>query len=184
MEPADYKNSNCVWPAAWNFTHTGQIRVREQIRVTLKTPIVSEWFIYITWYMICARCKHGSFIWSCHTQVYVGSVGLRRALNDAITSTGKSNVIIYPPNWQTRHSFSLSHFPDNFSHCYYLHTHVHKGAGLARYPCARRTIAEAKQHWLVTGWVTNNLLSRARPCFGRHVKPLVSHRKPHRVASL
>jgi hypothetical protein len=39
--------------------------------------------------------------------------------------------------------------------------------------CARRTIAEAKQHWPVIGWVTKNLLSRAPPCFGRHVKPLV-----------
>jgi hypothetical protein len=26
---------------------------------------------------------------------------------------------------------------------------------------------------LVIGWVTKNLLSRAPPCFGRHVKPLV-----------
>jgi hypothetical protein len=34
-------------------------------------------------------------------------------------------------------------------------------------------IAEAKQHWSVVGWVTKNLLSRASPCFGRHVKPLV-----------
>jgi hypothetical protein len=25
----------------------------------------------------------------------------------------------------------------------------------------------------VIGWVTKNLLSRAPPCFGRHVKPLV-----------
>ncbi|CAG9786378.1 unnamed protein product [Diatraea saccharalis] len=25
----------------------------------------------------------------------------------------------------------------------------------------------------VTGWVTKKLLSRATPCFGRHVKPLV-----------
>jgi hypothetical protein len=34
------------------------------------------------------------------------------------------------------------------------------------------TIVEAKQHWSVR-WVTKNLLSRAAPCFGRHVKPLV-----------
>jgi hypothetical protein len=27
--------------------------------------------------------------------------------------------------------------------------------------------------WPVLGWVTRNLLSRAPPCFGRHVKPLV-----------
>jgi hypothetical protein len=37
----------------------------------------------------------------------------------------------------------------------------------------RRAITEFKQHWSVIGWVTKNLLSRASPCFGRHVKPLV-----------
>jgi hypothetical protein len=36
-----------------------------------------------------------------------------------------------------------------------------------------RAIAEVKQRWSVIGWVTKNLLSRAPPCFGRHVKPLV-----------
>jgi hypothetical protein len=35
----------------------------------------------------------------------------------------------------------------------------------------RRTIAEVKQCWSVIGWVTKNLLSRAPPCFRRHVKP-------------
>jgi hypothetical protein len=35
------------------------------------------------------------------------------------------------------------------------------------------TIAERKQHCSVIGWVTKNLLSRAPPCFRRHVKPLV-----------
>jgi hypothetical protein len=39
----------------------------------------------------------------------------------------------------------------------------------------RRVIAEVKQHWLVIAWGINNLLSRAPPCFGRHVKPLVLH---------
>jgi hypothetical protein len=39
----------------------------------------------------------------------------------------------------------------------------------------RRAIAEAKHRsqWPVLGWVTKNLLSRAPPCFGRHVKTLV-----------
>jgi hypothetical protein len=37
----------------------------------------------------------------------------------------------------------------------------------------RRAIAEVKQRWSVIGWVTKNLLSRAPPCFGRLVKPLV-----------
>jgi hypothetical protein len=37
----------------------------------------------------------------------------------------------------------------------------------------RRAIAEVKQRWSVIGWVTKNLLLRAPPCFGRHVKPLV-----------
>jgi hypothetical protein len=31
-------------------------------------------------------------------------------------------------------------------------------------------IAEVKQRWSVIGWVTKKLLSRAPPCFGRHVK--------------
>jgi hypothetical protein len=44
---------------------------------------------------------------------------------------------------------------------------------MAQGHCARRTIVEAKQHWLVIGWVTKNLLSRAPPCFERHVKSLV-----------
>jgi hypothetical protein len=34
-------------------------------------------------------------------------------------------------------------------------------------------IVEAKQRWSIFGSVTKNLLSRAPPCFGRHVKPLV-----------
>jgi hypothetical protein len=37
----------------------------------------------------------------------------------------------------------------------------------------RRAIAEVKQRWSVSGWVTKNLLSRALPCFGRHVKSIV-----------
>jgi hypothetical protein len=36
-----------------------------------------------------------------------------------------------------------------------------------------RAVAEVKQRWSVIRWVTKNLLSRAPPCFGRHVKPLV-----------
>jgi hypothetical protein len=37
----------------------------------------------------------------------------------------------------------------------------------------RRAIAEVKQRWSAIGWVTKNVLSRAPPCFGRHVKSLV-----------
>jgi hypothetical protein len=37
----------------------------------------------------------------------------------------------------------------------------------------RRAIAEVKQRWSIIGWVTKNLLSRAPPCFGRHVKSLI-----------
>jgi hypothetical protein len=37
----------------------------------------------------------------------------------------------------------------------------------------RSAIAEVKQRWSVIEWVTNYLLSRVPPCFGRHVKPLV-----------
>jgi hypothetical protein len=49
------------------------------------------------------------------------------------------------------------------------------GARWSSGQCARRAIAEAKHRsqWPVLGWVTKSLLSRAPPCFGRHVKPLV-----------
>jgi hypothetical protein len=38
---------------------------------------------------------------------------------------------------------------------------------------ARRTITEANKNWSVIGWVTKNFISRAPPCFERHVKSLV-----------
>jgi hypothetical protein len=37
----------------------------------------------------------------------------------------------------------------------------------------RCVIVKVKQHWSVIGWVTKNLLCRAPPCFGKHVKPLL-----------
>jgi hypothetical protein len=37
----------------------------------------------------------------------------------------------------------------------------------------RRAISEVKQRWSVIEWVTKNVLSRAAPCFGSHVKSLV-----------
>jgi hypothetical protein len=37
----------------------------------------------------------------------------------------------------------------------------------------RHAIVEVKQRRSVMRWVTKNLLSRAPPCFGRHLKPLV-----------
>jgi hypothetical protein len=37
----------------------------------------------------------------------------------------------------------------------------------------RRAVPEVKQSWSVIGWVTKNLLYRAPPCLGRHVKSLV-----------
>jgi hypothetical protein len=37
----------------------------------------------------------------------------------------------------------------------------------------QHAIAEAKQRWSVIAWVTKNVLSRAPPCFGGHVKLLV-----------
>jgi hypothetical protein len=40
--------------------------------------------------------------------------------------------------------------------------------------CALRSaIAEFKQCCSAIGWATKKLLSRAPPCLGRHVKPLV-----------
>jgi hypothetical protein len=49
------------------------------------------------------------------------------------------------------------------------------GARWSSGQCARRAIAKAKHRsqWPVIGWVTKNLLCRAPPCFGRHVKPFV-----------
>jgi hypothetical protein len=58
--------------------------------------------------------------------------------------------------------------------CMIIHSNRNiRGALWPRGQCARRVIAEAKQHWSVIGRVTNNVLSRAPPLFGRHVKPLV-----------
>jgi hypothetical protein len=37
-----------------------------------------------------------------------------------------------------------------------------------------RKLSKHRSQWPVIGWVTKKLLSRAPPCFGRHVKPLVS----------
>jgi hypothetical protein len=34
-------------------------------------------------------------------------------------------------------------------------------------------MAEAKQCWSIIGWVTKNVLPRALPYFGKHVKSLV-----------
>jgi hypothetical protein len=38
----------------------------------------------------------------------------------------------------------------------------------------RHAIVKVKQRWPIIGWVTKPLLSRASPCFRRHVKPLVT----------
>jgi hypothetical protein len=60
---------------------------------------------------------------------------------------------------------------------YYFCYRRYRGARWRRRECARRAIAEAKQakQRSVIRWVTKYfiLLSRAPPCFGRHVKPLV-----------
>jgi hypothetical protein len=39
-------------------------------------------------------------------------------------------------------------------------------------PRSLRFSVEVKQRQSVIGWVTKNLLSRAPPCFGMHIKPL------------
>jgi hypothetical protein len=50
---------------------------------------------------------------------------------------------------------------------------IYNRTGLrARQPhgqCSWRAVAEAKQRWLVIGWVIKKLLFRAPPCFERHV---------------
>jgi hypothetical protein len=45
----------------------------------------------------------------------------------------------------------------------------------ARWPrgALQHAIVEVKQRWSVIRRVTKNVLSRAPPCFGRHVKPLI-----------
>ncbi|RVE45141.1 hypothetical protein evm_010250 [Chilo suppressalis] len=50
-----------------------------------------------------------------------------------------------------------------------------EGARWRKWLARSAAIVEVKQlsQWSVIGWVTKNLLSRAPPCFGRHVKPLV-----------
>jgi hypothetical protein len=42
-----------------------------------------------------------------------------------------------------------------------------------RFSALRRAIAEVKRRWSVIRWVTKNILFRAPPCFGRHIKLLV-----------
>jgi hypothetical protein len=37
----------------------------------------------------------------------------------------------------------------------------------------RRAIAKVKKRWSIIGWEIKNLLSRAPPCFERHVELLV-----------
>jgi hypothetical protein len=51
-------------------------------------------------------------------------------------------------------------------------THKEQLDGLA-VSALRRAIVEGKQRWSIIRWVTKNLLSRAPPFFGTHVKPLV-----------
>jgi hypothetical protein len=54
-------------------------------------------------------------------------------------------------------------FPIKTVHCVYTFL---SNCATVRWPrgqCARRTIAEANQHWLVIVWVTKNVKSRAPP---------------------
>ncbi|RVE53160.1 hypothetical protein evm_002257 [Chilo suppressalis] len=52
---------------------------------------------------------------------------------------------------------------------------IYRGARWRKWLARSAAIVEVKQlsQWSVIGWVTKKLLSRAPPCFGRHVKPLV-----------
>jgi hypothetical protein len=45
----------------------------------------------------------------------------------------------------------------------------------------RYAIAEVNQRWSVIVWMTKNLLSRAPPCFGRHVKQRLKCSRDQRV---
>jgi hypothetical protein len=54
---------------------------------------------------------------------------------------------------------------------YLLHDNTEELDGPA-VTALERAIAAVKQRWSVIGWVTKNVLSRAPPCFGRHVKQL------------
>jgi hypothetical protein len=57
------------------------------------------------------------------------------------------------------------------SHCIIAYIEELDGSAVS---ALRRAIVEVKQRWSVVGCVTKNLLSQAPPCFGRHVKPLVT----------
>jgi hypothetical protein len=86
------------------------------------------------------------------------------AIKIGLNSGVKLMVILQPFIISTR----MAHF--------FLSLHLHsttqeelEGAAVS---ALRRAIVEVKQRWSVIGWVTNNLLTRASPCFGRHFKPL------------
>jgi hypothetical protein len=49
---------------------------------------------------------------------------------------------------------------------YSQHSQRARGPAISGLWCA---IVEVKQRWSVIGWVTKNVLSRAPPCFGRHI---------------
>ncbi|RVE42480.1 hypothetical protein evm_012876 [Chilo suppressalis] len=65
--------------------------------------------------------------------------------------------------------------PKTGSDCFNTVVLFYRGARWRRWLARSAAIVEVKQlsQWSVIGWVTKNLLSRAPPCFGRHVKPLV-----------
>jgi hypothetical protein len=79
-----------------------------------------------------------------------------------LPSLNRSSVL--PPLFVTRKTFNNN---------YFLVIQEREELGGLEVSALRCAIAEDKQRWSVIGWVTKNLLCRAPPWLGRHVKPLV-----------
>jgi hypothetical protein len=56
----------------------------------------------------------------------------------------------------------------------WLNVYHHEELDVHEVSALCHAVAKVKQHWSVIGWVTENLLSIAPPCFRRHVKLLVA----------
>jgi hypothetical protein len=68
--------------------------------------------------------------------------------------------------------YDHSEDPNFIDILYILYIHILRSS-MTGVSALRRAIAEVKQRWSVIGCVTKNVLSRAPPYIGMHVKPLV-----------
>jgi hypothetical protein len=88
------------------------------------------------------------------------------------------NMFKYRIDWWNKivgHCIILTYIIKYLSNCIRWIMLFYGGARWTRDHCTRLAIVETKQRSQrsLIGWVTKNLLSRAPPCYGRHVKPLV-----------